>query len=336
MAKQAYRIGFLLMPDFSYFGLVSAAQPLFLANWLSQGEVFQWKILSESGAPAQASNGMAVPVDASVEAAGEFDTVFVLASFEPKKQCQCPKVLNWLRRQARFGVEIGGIETGSEVLAAAGLLDGHEAAIHWDNLEGFQERYPDVAASANLFSVQRGRITCAGGSATIDMMLDLVARKINPGIAKEIAHQMIIPKPREAAAGQLQDSVLTEKEGNSIIEQVVALMQKTIEEPLTAEEITSAVGLSHRQLCRLFKRHMGTTLMRGYIMIRLAKAHKLLQQTDLSVTEVAVCTGFSSLEHFSRVYRSVFARPPSTDRRQAISAPVYRAPASIAAERALV
>ncbi|MEI9985649.1 MAG: GlxA family transcriptional regulator [Aliidongia sp.] len=324
MAQRPYRIGFLLMPDFSQFGFVTAVQPLYLANWLAQRSVFEWVALSADGQPVRAANGVAVAAEAAIEAAGSFDTVFVLACFEPKRQSGDARVLRWLRRLARFGVEIGGIETGSEILAAAGLLDGHVAAVHWDNLEGFQERYPDVQAKPQLFSLERRRLTCAGSTAAIDMMLALVAREADADLAKEVAQQMVVSAPRSGGDSQTAVPGVTGEALNEAVRAAVALMNESIEDPLSAEEIAEQVGLSQRQLRRHFQRCMGTTLMRGYTMIRLSKAHKLLQQTDLSVTEIAVSVGFGSLEHFSRVYRSVFGRAPSTDRCQSLSAPVYR------------
>ena len=101
-------------------------------------------------------------------------------------------------------------------------------------------------------------------------------------------------------------------------------MQQQIDEPLTCSEIAERVGLSQRQLQRHFQQSFGTTMQRHYVTMRLAVAHKLLQQTDLPVTEIAVSTGFASLENFSRVYRACFGRPPSTDRRQSTEAPVFR------------
>ncbi|HLY56629.1 MAG TPA: GlxA family transcriptional regulator [Stellaceae bacterium] len=334
MTPLPYRVGFLAMPEFSYFGLVAAIQPLFLANWLAGRPLFEWQTLSADGGPVRASNGTSVPVDAAMAAAGPFRTVFVLACFDPKKQARDARVTGWLRRTARFGVEIGGIETGSEVLAAAGLLDNHVAAVHWDNLEGFQERYPDVLARSQLFSLERGRPTCAGGTSVIDMMLALVARESDETLAREVAQQMIVGRPREATASQLATAIQPADGSNAAVQSAIALMNEQIEEPLSAEEIAERVGLSQRQLRRQFQRWTGTTLMRGYIMIRLSKAHQLLQQTELSVTEVAVSAGFASLEHFSRVYRSVFGRAPSTDRRQSITAPVYRQPGRRAAAAA--
>jgi AraC family carnitine catabolism transcriptional activator len=307
-----YRIGFLLLPDFSYFGFVAAVQPLFLANWRAQRTIFEWATRSADGKPARASNAALIPVDDSIAADHDFQTLLVLASFEPKLHAHNVRLRSALRRAASFGIEIGGIETGSELLAAAGLLDGHIAAVHWDNLAGFQER------------AERRRLTCGGGTSVIDMMLWLVARESDPGLANEVAQQMLVGRPRVATDEQLTTVTPAQAGIGGAVHSAVALMEASVEEPLRAAEISRRVGLSPRQLRRQFQRSMGTTLMRAYLMIRLSRAHNLLQQTDLPVTSIAISSGFRSLEHFSRAYRGVFGCAPSTDRRQSISAPIYR------------
>lgn len=320
-----YKIGFLLLPDFSYFGYVAAIQPLFLANWRAQRSLFEWQSLSADGLPVRASNGAVIPVDGAIGTDRRLRTLLVLACFDPKQHAADARLRSALRRTASIGVEIGGIETGSELLAAAGLLDGHTAAVHWDNLQGFQERYPKVAAKSQCFTAERGRITCAGGVSVIDMMLALVAREADPGLSNEVAQQMLVGRPRPGTQEQLGVSAPRAHgvSGNAV-HSAVALMNEFIEEPLGAAELARRVGLSARQLRRQFHGSMGIALMRGYLMIRLSKAHNLLQQTDLSVTEIAISAGFRSLEHFSRAYRGVFGCAPSGDRRQSITAPVYR------------
>ncbi len=157
-----------------------AIEPLFVANWLAQAKLFSWSILSLDGLSVRASNGMHLPVDGALGEIGTYQTVFVVASFNVKAYAEDQRLLNWLRRMARFGADMGAIETGSEVLAAANLLDGHPAAVHWDNLEGFRERYPDVTASAQLYTIGNGRMTCAGATSILDMMLGWIGIQAEP------------------------------------------------------------------------------------------------------------------------------------------------------------
>jgi AraC family transcriptional regulator, carnitine catabolism transcriptional activator len=296
MAPSPYKIGFLLLPEFSYFGLNAAIQPLFLANWRAQRRIFEWSTLSLDGMPVTASNRTVSAVDGALQVNPPLRTLLVLASFEPKQHALDTRLRNALRRAASFGIEVGGIETGSEALAAAGLLDGHAAAVHWDNLQGFQERYPRVEARSQCFNVERGRITCAGGTAVLDLMLALIAREAGADLSCEVAEQMLISRPRPGSEDQLAESARTaQNPAGDAIRSTLAVMNDCIEDPLDAAQIARRVGLSARQLRRRFQQSTGVALMRAYLMIRLSRAHNLLQQTDLSVTEIEISAGFRSL-----------------------------------------
>lgn len=324
MTTPSHKLAFLILPDFSNLGLALAVEPLFVANWLAQKRLFQWSVLSVDGDPVRSSSGLPVAVDGALAEAGEPQTVVVVASFNVKQRAEDQRLVQWLRRMARFGAEMGALETGSEVLAAAGLLDGHAAAVHWDNLDGFRERYPRVRAEAQLYTLGRGRFTCAGATAILDLMLHWIAERGEAELAEEVAQHLLLPRRRSGAEEQGGAEVAGPLPASQAVRRAVALMQEAVEEALPLAEIARRVGLSQRQLQRQFRQHLGTTPTRHYTMIRLAKAHKLLQQTDLPVTEVAVSAGFASLENFSRVYRSVFGCPPSRDRRQSTCAPVFR------------
>lgn len=323
MASRIRRIGFLIQPQFTNLGLALAVEPLSVANWLSQYPVFSWAMLSVDGRPVQASNGMTIPVDGPISAEDEFTTVLVIASFESKKHAHNARTKNWLRRLARFGVELGGIENGSEVLAAAGLLDGHSIAVHWENFDGFQELYPEVRATKQLYTIEPGRLTCAGATAVLDMMLTWIGQTVSPDLAREVGEQLLKESIRAPSRGQ---ETIIDGAGiaNQPVRQAIELMQRALDEPLPCDEIAERVGLSRRQLERHFQQQLGVSPLKHYMSLRLAKAHQLLQQTDLPVTEIAISSGFGSPEHFSRLYRKTFGRSPSTDRLQAINAPVMR------------
>src|SRR5258706_36068 len=134
------RLAFLLLPEFSNLGLAAATEPLFVANWLEQRPLFEWSTVSVDGRSVRASDGRSVNVTGDLTAAAGAKSVFVLASFDPEVAAREQRVTRWLKRLARHGIELGGIENGTVVLAAAGLLDGHRVAVHWDNLMGFRER----------------------------------------------------------------------------------------------------------------------------------------------------------------------------------------------------
>jgi AraC family transcriptional regulator, carnitine catabolism transcriptional activator len=310
------RLGLLLLPEFSNLGLAAVTEPLFVANWLVQRPLFQWHPVSVDGKPVRASNGAIVPVDGDLAAARECSSVFVLASFEPLKTARSKVLARWLKRIARAGVEVGGIENGSLALAEAGLLDEHPAAIHWDNLAGFQELYPKVPIARGRFSFTRNRVTCAGAAAILDMMIVWISRHADEQVAEEVAKHLLL-------GGRGKQEPESARHDETIV-RARTIMQAHIDDPLPCEAIAQRLDISLRQLERRFKQSLGRTLHAEYRLVRVERAHQYLQQTGLSVTEVAALTGFSSVEYFSKVYRRAFATLPSDDRRQSTDAPVFR------------
>jgi AraC family carnitine catabolism transcriptional activator len=318
------KAGFLLLPEFSYFGLAAATEPLFIANWLAQRSVFDCKIISVDGKPVRASNGRQVSVDGNLEHAADCRSVFVLASFDPDRNVQERRVVRWLKRIAQFGVEIGGIENGSLVLAEAGLLNGHEVAVHWDNIIGFQEHYPKTRAVAQLYARSRNRITCAGASAILDLMLAWIGWHAEADLAAEVAEHLLLSRHRVAQTEQGSEGKRERPNSDAAIARAQTIMMEHIDEPLPCRDIARRVGLSLRQLERRFKGELQCSILQQYRKIRITKAHQLLQQTKLSVTDVALSCGFSSPEYFCRLYRAYFNCSPSRDRQQSTTAPVLR------------
>jgi len=324
MADESRLVGLLLLPDFSQLGLAAVTEPLFVANWLSGRTLYRWQTLSLDGKAARSSSGQKLPVDAGIGDASRFDLLLVLASFDVKRLTRDHALKSWLRRVARHGATIGSIETASEVVAAAGLLDGLPVAVHWDNLQGFAESHPRCHAVSQLYTKGEDRLTCAGQSATLDMMLAWIAEEADVALATEVAAHLMLPSWRRGDEPQPVPGADAAKLADPALQRVVAIMEQSIEEPLSCGRIARRAGLSMRRMQRLFEKALGTTPVRHYQFIRLTKAHALLQQTDLSVTEIAVSAGFGSLEHFCRVYRRQFGCRPRDDRRQSIAAPVLR------------
>jgi AraC family carnitine catabolism transcriptional activator len=318
------KAAFLVLPEFSNLGLAAATEPLFVANWLAQRPVFEWKIISLDGKPVRASNGRDTAVDGNLEAAAGCKSVFVLASFDPQRSLVERHAVRWLKRIARFGVEIGGIENGSLVLAEAGLLNGHQVAVHWDNSIGFQEHYPKTEVIPQLFVRSRDRITCAGAAAILDLMVAWIGWHDDAGLAAEVAEHLLLGSPRPGDTAQRAASAGARASLDAAVLRARDIMARHIDEPLTCGEIARRVGLSLRQIERRFKDELHLSVLQQYRQIRMAKAHQLLQQTELSVTQIALSCGFVSPEYFCRLYRGQFGCSPSHDRRQSTTAPVLR------------
>jgi transcriptional regulator GlxA family with amidase domain len=305
--------GFLLVPTFSMLGFVSAVEPLRVANRLSGSALYSWRVISVTGDRIAANNGMLQSADFSVTDAPDFQTVVVCGAHEPMS-FQNASVWSWLRKLAAQGVHLGAIETGSYVLAQARLLDGYRCTIHWENMPGFRETFPHIDVSGELYEFDRNRFTCAGGTAALDMMLQIIEEQHGYDLAVACAESFIynvIRKPTDA-----QRMTLRERTGitNRNLLECLELMEANVEQPLTPAELADAVGVSKRQLERLFQRYMAATPARYYTELRLRQGRRLLEQTSMPITDVALACGFPSPGYFSHRYRALFGLSPREQR----------------------
>ncbi|MEQ8442106.1 MAG: GlxA family transcriptional regulator [Alphaproteobacteria bacterium] len=331
MAQTTRRFQFLLLDEFSSAGLYLMTEPLFLANWLLGRDAYSWTILSLDGSPARSSSAMIHPVDGSMDDCRMDAPLFVLASFNGKALTGDRKLLALLRRLGRHGVLLGGIETGGEALAKAGLLNGYRAAVHWDNKIGFQEQFPDIDVTESGYEVDRSRITSVGGLSNLHLALHLIGEAHGSDLAAEVGRHLLVIPPGGAAPdlhGGTQR--VREQSGSSRVRRATMLMKADLENPISCQDIADRLSISLRQLERDFLAHYGLTPKKYYKVLRLNHAHSLLQQTNLSVTEISVSAGFASSEHFSRAYRAQFGCPPSQDRRQVTDAPTSWTPDHVA------
>ncbi|RJG12393.1 GlxA family transcriptional regulator [Pseudomonas cavernicola] len=303
---------FLLLPGFSVMGFVSAVEPLRVANRF-RGELYRWHVLSLDGGPVLASNGMSINADGALEPLKRGATLLVVAGFEPLK-AYTPALEHWLKRLDREGVTLGGIDTGSFVLAEAGLLGGHRLTLHWEAISAFQESYPNLDVTQELFEIDRTRITSAGGTASIDLMLDLIGQAHGAELAVQVSEQFVLGRIRPRQDHQRLQIATRYGVNNKKLVQVIGEMERHTEPPLSTLELAERIQVTRRQLERLFRLHLKDTPSNFYLNLRLDRARQLLRQTDLSVLEVGLACGFESPSYFSRSYRGRFGFCPSQDR----------------------
>ncbi len=312
-AAKAY--AFLLIPGYSQLGFACALEALSLANLHPSGQTFYtWRLIGETGAPVSAYNGITTAVDATLPELDRHETLVVCAG-EDAAQGSTKVVLNWLRREARKGMNIGALSSGAYVLALAGLLGGKRVTTHWEYHDALVELLPDVTVETSLFSVDGRVFTSAGGAASMDMMLDRIHSDYGSDLATWVADQMVYTDPRSATHGQRLSRRARPDLSHGKLSMAMQIMEHNLEEPLRPDEIAAMIALSTRQLERLFARHLGMSPKRHYLQLRLEKARGLLRQTSLSVTDICVACGFHSLSHFSKSYRAAFGLSPGQEKR---------------------
>lgn len=312
--QQPRRIGFFLVPRFSMIAFTCAIEPLRAANRLSGRSLYQWRTLSMDGEAVSASNDIPIVPDGSTSETDPPDVLFVCAGLQAER-FKDPRAFAWLRGMARKHVTMGALCTGSLILAHAGLLDGYRCTIHWENVESFAEEYPDLDITATLFEIDRDRCTCCGGTTPLDMMVSFIAHDHGEDLAVSVAEQLLHNFPR--GPQDPQRASLERRTGISHPKLLAAMahMEAHVEEPTHLADIASFVGLSARQMERLFREHLDKKPSRYYLELRLQRARLLLQQRPgMSILQIAVASGFASAAHFARCYREIFGKSPSHDR----------------------
>jgi len=312
-------LGLLLVPNFPMMAFSSAIEPLRAANLLSGETLYEWHLLSADGRPVHASNGIGVLPDGTLESAAALDAAFVCGGLAPQT-FDDPHALAWLRDRAHDGTPLGAISTGTFVLARAGLLQGYRCTTHWENIPALAEAYPDIEVTGSLFELDRDRCTSAGGTAALDLMLHLIARDHGEELAEAVSDNFIHGRIRDASDRQPMTEQIRLRARAPKLAAAVDLMQAHVEQPLSTAEIAARVGVSRRQLERLFQHHRGCTPRDYYMRLRLEHARVLLLETGLSILNVALASGFVSQSHFGTCYREQFGHTPGEER-QAMRTP---------------
>jgi len=310
----AMHVGFLLMPEYTLSTFSNAVGILRMANRLSERELYRWTLYSIDGDTVMSSAGLELQISDSLSSAEDLGVLIVCGGYHIKTHCT-KQVVDCLRRLAKRKTPLGGLCTGSYVLATAGLLDGYECTIHWENLSSMREEFPRLKITSSLFVIDRDRYTCAGGISSIDLMLNLVASIHGHQLVQQISEQFTCDRVRTEKDAQRAPLQYLIGASQPRLVDAVLLMESNIEEPLTLDEVANYVGISRRQLERLFNRYLSRAPSRYYLELRLSRARLLLLQTSIPVIDVAITCGFSTAPHFSKCYSDLYGKPPSSERR---------------------
>jgi AraC family transcriptional regulator, carnitine catabolism transcriptional activator len=313
---------FLVLPEFSNLCLASSVESLNAANGFTREPAYRVSLVSIDGNPVKSYSGFQAPISASLEQLIGSDTpdmLFVLASYNYQAH-STDEVIRALRKLKPMVRELGGLDAGSYVLAKAGLLSGYKATIHWAEAEVFAESFVDIAVSHDRYVIDRNRITSGGSTSALDLMLHLIRRDCGESVAIAVSELLIFDTERPGSTRQRQHLPCRMAEKSPRISRALTIMQKHIEKPLSVEHIAQLTGISQRQLERDFKELMKSTVAKHYLTLRAEAARRLIRETGLSVTEVALRSGFSSLASLIRVYKQNYGCTPSEDRKRKMPA----------------
>jgi AraC family carnitine catabolism transcriptional activator len=310
-ANPLTRVSFLLIPRFNMMTLTMLMEPMRIANYLAPQKLYDWDFRAATSGQVQASNGLTVACRSFDEdGLASPDMIMVCGSWGAE-HLDDPRLSRWLRRNARGKVAMVAVELGIYAFARAGLLSDHKVTTHWSMMAGLAEAYPDLAVTEQLYTIDGPVMTCAGGTAGLDLMLNIVGRKNGDQLAAEIANQVMHHPRRPPEAVQRYATGGKHDDVHQDVRAAMTLLEARIEEPTPVPRVCREIGVSQRKLERLFKRDIGCTIVQYSKLLRLQYARVLLSSTRMSIREVSAACGFNSLSYFSQSFLQAFGKKPS-------------------------
>ena len=315
---QTRKYAFLLLQDFTLLAFSSAVDPLRIANQLAQKPLYQWDILSESGAPVLSSSGVEISARRALTLLDADVNLFVCSGNNGRTAASA-QTLAVLRKHSRMGGVTGGICTGAMTLARAGLLENRTFTLHWENQPAFAEGFPDLMPTQSIFEKDGNILTCGGGAGATEMMLQIIAQDNGDDFAIAVSDMCLRGSGLEHRPLQQSSIAAAIQTRNPRIVQIVREMYENIEDPTPLEQLAHSAGMSRRQMERYFRQKLGETPLAFYRNIRLDRARSLLGGTDMNVIEIATACGFGSSSAFAQYYRARFGASPAAYRKTTFS-----------------
>ncbi|WP_294927826.1 GlxA family transcriptional regulator [uncultured Paracoccus sp.] len=304
----------LVLPEASVMSLAATLDPMRAANRVTGAEPYRWQVVSPDGRPVATSCGLSVQVDGPFRPDQDCDLLVVVAAFNAARHAT-PAILSALRQGARRTKLLGGVEAGSWVLAMAGLLDQRRATTHWEDLEDFAARFPQLRAIPDRWVIDGPVFTTGGAAPTLDFMLALIRARQGFDVALNVASLYVYEEVRLPSDAQPLVSLGRAGRTQGRVALAIRIMEKHLDSPLPVARIAAQVKCSTRTLEGLFRDTVQTAPGAYYRSLRLQAARRLVTDTDLGMAEIAVRTGFASIASLSRAFRRRFGQPPSAARR---------------------
>ena len=304
-------IALLVLPQASIWEVAATLDPLRSANRHLGHEAFRWRVVSPGGAAVPLTCGIELPSAGGLAAAAGADVLVVVAGFSQAEGAD-RRLVRQLRLMAGQFRAVGGIDAGAWVLARAGLLDGHRATVHWEDLEDFAAAWPGVDVVPDRFVLSGARFTAGGAAPAADLMLHLIERRLGAPLALQVsgsflyearagAEPQMVPRPRPLADPRVTAAI--------------AVMEAGLEEPEPVAAIAARVGLSVRRLEALFRAGLGMGPGAYGLDLRLQAARRMVVDTRQSLQMVALRCGFASQSAFARAFQHRFGQSASAVRR---------------------
>ena len=311
-SSQPLTIALLVLPQSSILEVASTLDPLRSANRHLGFDAYRWRVVSPGGQAVPLTCGIELPSSGPLAMADGADALIVIAGFRQAEVATRPLIRDLRRAAPRFRA-IGGIDAGPWVLARAGLLDGHRATVHWEDLEDLAAAHPEIEVLPDRFVLSGPRFTAGGAAPAADLMLHLIRARHGAALARQVAASFITTA-RDGAEPQISPPPAAPQREPRLDPRVaaaIARMEAHIDAPEPVALIAHALGLSPRRLEGLFRAALGLTPGAYALHLRLAAARRMVTDTRHPLAEVALRCGFSSASTLSRAFRQQFGLAPS-------------------------
>ncbi|WP_147106567.1 GlxA family transcriptional regulator [Tateyamaria sp. syn59] len=308
------KIAILVLQNTNMLSLAAAVDPLRAANRQAARDHYAWEFLTPTDIPVSLTSGLVIPAN-PIHRYASCDALILVAGFDPARQAN-PKLLASIQRLTTDTVVLLAIDGGAWLAAKAGLLDGHKATTHWEDLEIFAETFPDISVENARYVVSKTRWTSGGAAPALDMMLHLIARQHGPSLAAKVSAGFIHTAHPAPSDPQIRHLPTTGH--NRITARAHAVMEAHLDTPLPIPDIAKRLGLSQRRLQQHFQAHLGCSLKAHYAALRLNEAHRRITTTDQNLHSIALATGFSSQSSLSRAHTAHYGKSPRAARAQAL------------------
>lgn len=308
-------IGFVVLEGFTMITFSNAIEAFRMANYVTKHPLYRFSVAGLIHDRTLASNHISINHSAPMEDLLTCDLVFVCGGYDLSSQ-KNSALRAWLQRFAKHNIALGGICTGAYALADAGVMNGHQSSIHWENLLTAKEKFPQVQFNPTIYTIDRNRYTCSGGASSLDLCIDIIRLHHDRKLSEEIGEQFTLSVLRKGDEPQHIPLPKQCNSGYNYVIEALVLMGKNLEDPLPIYELAPLLNISVRQLERWFKVYFSKSPQQYYTELRLKNAHRLLQQTNMSIMDVALACGFSNPSSFSKAYRGHFLHTPTQARRQ--------------------
>ena len=292
-------VGILLFDAFSNHCLANAVEPLRAANTLARKQLYQWQFLSLQGGTITSSSGLPVHTEHTLRHHSGGDYLFIMPSYDFQNHATlaCNQALR--SASTRFKTLVG-MDMGSWLLASAGLLDGRRATIHWDEIDAFAERFPDVTVSEDRIVKDGNILSCGGVTTTFDLVLSLIEDHHGPMLGLEVS-SLFMYGEKATMIGTRPSTTKPQK-----IRAAAALMRRNIETPLSVPDLAERIGLTEKAFTAACKTAYGFGPRRLYQAIRLREARRLATHSSISIAEIADRCGYQNSSAMTRAFRAEF------------------------------